>query len=192
MALNFIQLVMAPMIFISVPKIQEITTYSDKSERGGATVAEFMESTQPNGIRARGVLKGIIGAEGQRVGFVGIRFPIGLRESDNDLFVRVTGTKDLLLRAVFKTKDQTVDGVAGNLTYQVLLEATEAPLMFKINTNQLKPVIRGRDIDPSLAPPFRLSNVQTFGLELMLSEQVDIPEDGKPFDLIFHSENNEP
>ncbi len=152
--------------------------YSDQTERGGETRAHVLDDS--DGLILEGVLKGIIGREGTRVGFVGLRRPLKLTPT-RGIQLRVSGIEGLKTRAIFKTVHRKLPPYSGELTFQALLEATETPEIYAVDLNSLRPYIRGSQIHTPLPNPFHHADVNEFALELKLSEQNFDPDVGLPF-----------
>ncbi len=154
--------------------------YSDQTERGGETRA--LVSEESDGLHLQGILKGIIGREGTRVGFVGLRRGLTLPDTE-EILLRVSGINDLRARAIFKTVHRKLPPYSGELTFQALLEATETPEIYTISLKNLRPFIRGSQIQTPLPHPFRNEDVNEFAFEMKLSEQQFDPAIGLPFDV---------
>jgi hypothetical protein len=161
------------------------TLYSDYTERGGETCVQMTE--EADGLRLRGMLLGIIGRKGTRVGFVGLRRRLALSANER-LFIRVSGVEDLRARAVFKTIHRRLPPYSGDLTFQTLLAATADAEVYEIRLEEVRPVIRGTEIRSPLPHPFRAEEVNEFAFELKLSEQDFDPETGLPFDVKVYFE----
>lgn len=159
--------------------------YSDQTARGGGTRVLLVE--EADGLRLSGTLLGVVGREGTRVGFVGLRRSLTLQDAC-DLHIRVEGVEELKVRAVFKTTHTRVPPFEGDLTFQTLLEATAERDVYKISLAKLEPTIRGRLIQGPLPFPFKPTEVREFSVELKLSEQEFDPARGLPFELkVFFS-----
>lgn len=154
--------------------------YSDQTARGGETQVFLVEET--DGLRLSGTLMGIIGRQGTRVGFVGLRRSLTLQDN-SDLHIRIEGVDKLKVRAVFKTTHTQLPSYPGDLTFQTLLEETAERDVYKISLAKLEPTIRGRLIQGPLPFPFKASDVREFSVELKLSEQEFDPARGLPFEL---------
>jgi len=154
--------------------------YSDQTARGGETRVSLVEET--DGLRGSGTRMGIVGRQGTRVGFVGLRRSLTLQD-DSDLYIRVEGVEELKVRAVFKTIHTHLSPFEGDLTFQTLLKGTAERDVYKISLAKLEPTIRGRLIQGPLPFPFNASEVREFSVELKLSEQEFDPARGLPFEL---------
>ncbi len=154
-------------------------TYSDFTTRGGET--KVFVTTDSNGARLQGNLLGIIGQNGKRVGFVGIRTPIKIKNSPI-LYVSVEGINEIKARAVFSTVNRYSPNVDGELSYQCLLVPTNLKNIYRIDLKNLVPTVRGRELPTNKAPLFNTDEVLNFALEIKLSEQVFKQDDGLDFD----------
>ncbi len=154
--------------------------YSDQTERGGETSALVIEDS--DGLALEGILKGIIGREGRRVGFVGLRRRLKLPATE-EIRLRVSGIEDIRARVIFKTVYRKLPPYSGDLTFQALLKATDTPEVYTISMKNLRPFIRGSEIKIQLPYPFRNEDVNEFAFELKLSEQQFDPEIGLPFNV---------
>ena len=168
-------------------RASEVQIYSDASERGGMTEAEIYDDPNTGSLIFGGVLRGVTTATGQRVGFAGIRVPLGLSPSVRQIDFDLQETRDLTLRVVLRTTKRVAAGVAGELSYQAILAPASAIGMRRgIELNQLVPVVRGRELRRDQAPLFRPEQVESVAIELKLSEQIDgLQPEGGAFSIVF-------
>lgn len=165
-------------ILLSFLPLPYTELYSDYTARGGGTTVTLTQTS--DGLRIQGNLKGIIGREGTRVGFVGLRRELRLGE-ERELYMRVEGIEQLKARAVFRTTQTELPPYKGDLTFQTLLEKTDELHLYRIDLSRVVPTIRGREIADNVS--FESGHVRDFSFELKLSEQDFNQELGLPFDI---------
>lgn len=166
------------LILISFLPLPQTELYSDRTARGGGTTVTLTESN--DGLNIRGTLKGVIGRQGTRVGFVGLRRELRLGD-ETKLFIRVEGIENLKARAVFRTTQSELAPYSGDLTFQTLLEKTDQKNLYRIDLTRPVATIRGREIEEEVH--FDTKDVIDFAFELKLSEQDFDQEAGLPFDI---------
>lgn len=169
---------MMELLLLSFLPLPHTELYSDYTARGGGTTV--MLTQMSDGLRIQGNLKGIIGREGTRVGFVGLRRELRLGE-ERELYMRVEGIEQLKARAVFRTTRRELPPYMGDLTFQTLLEKTDELNLYRIDLSRVVPTIRGREIADNVS--FENGHVRDFSFELKLSEQDFNQELGLPFDI---------
>lgn len=165
-------------LLLSFLPLPHTELYSDYTARGGGTTVTLTQVS--DGLRIQGNLKGIIGREGTRVGFVGLRRELRLEDVAN-LYMRVEGIEHLKARAVFRTTQTELPPYKGDLTFQTLLEKTDELHLYRIDLSRVMPTIRGREIADQLS--FESRDVRDFSFELKLSEQDFDQDTGLPFDI---------
>ena len=166
------------LILISFLPLPHTELYSDRTARGGGTTVTLTESS--DGLNIRGNLKGVIGRQGSRVWFVGLRRELRLGD-ETHLLIKVEGIENLKARAVFRTTQMELPPYAGDLTFQTLLEKTDETNLYRIDLTRLVATIRGREIEAEVQ--FEPKDVIDFSLELKLSEQDFDQQTGLPFDV---------
>lgn len=165
-------------LLLSFLPLPHTELYSDYTARGGGTTVTLTQVS--DGLNIRGNLKGIIGREGTRVGFVGLRRELRLEDEAN-LYMRVEGIEHLKARAVFRTTQSELPPYKGDLTFQTLLEKTDELNLYRIDLTRLVATIRGREIPDNVS--FDSQDVRDFSFELKLSEQDFDQDTGLPFDI---------
>ncbi len=163
-----------PVMRVHFPQASDVELYSDQTARGGGTLSSLIDLPGYSGLEWAGVLRGILNDQGERVGFVGVRIPLRIPTNTRYLEIRLDGENQLIIRANFQTATTWIPGIPGSLSYQVTLirDQTRASVA-TVDLHQVQPSIRGRQIGFDLAPPFRVQDVQTFSIEMKLSEQMD-------------------
>jgi hypothetical protein len=160
------------------PIAAQLELYTDGSERGGATEARVTPVDESGSSLFEGHLRGVVTETGQRVGFAGVRLPLVLLPQVSKLSFRVEASDSLKLRAVFGTASRQVEGLPGTLSYQALLAPSAEAGFLEVDLSDLRPFVRGRELPWDRVPPFRSEDVESFALELKLSEQAggQLPE----------------
>lgn len=160
--------------------------YSDQTERGGKTIAAITQDPLSDSILIEGKLIGIIGANGTRVGFVGVRKRVRFDPSALIITFEASGLDGLHAHFAMETARDSASGIEGHLTYQCKLAPVSGET-YSADLSLAQPIVRGRVIPSNLVAALLPQDILTAGLEIRLSEQ-EGKDIGVPFRIEIKSQ----